>query len=46
MPERNRVVELMKAARLNKIEKEETYRRRAGTITGWINWILEIVNKD
>ncbi|MBP3557513.1 MAG: hypothetical protein J6K20_07420 [Thermoguttaceae bacterium] len=46
MPERNRVVELMKAARLNKIEKEETYRRRAGTITGWINWILELVNKD
>ncbi len=43
MPARQDVVELMKNTKLYKINSDETYDRRARTVIGWINWILQIV---
>ena len=35
-------IEIMKNCDLYNIEKESTYRRRASTIRGWIEWILDL----
>ncbi|KAB2951078.1 translation elongation factor [Heliorestis acidaminivorans] len=41
-PERDRVVQIMRSCNLYNINSDSTYRRRASTISGWINWILEL----
>lgn len=43
VPTRDEVIEIMKNARLYKIDSEHTYRRRASTVISWINWILELI---
>lgn len=43
-PSREKVVELMKESNLYRIKRDSTYKRRASTIVGWINWIFEQVN--
>lgn len=43
-PTKDEVIKIMKDARLYNIDSEETYRRRAYTITSWINWILGLIN--
>ncbi len=35
-------VEIMKQCDLYNIESESTYKRRASTVRGWIEWILEL----
>ncbi|MBO5349464.1 MAG: transcriptional regulator [Clostridia bacterium] len=35
-------VEIMKNSNLYNIESESTYKRRASTIRGWIEWILDL----
>lgn len=35
-------VEIMKHCNLYNIKKESTYKRRASTIRGWIEWILDL----
>lgn len=42
MPSKNDVVNIMKQADLYHIKSELTFQRRASTITGWINWILDL----
>jgi hypothetical protein len=42
LPDKNKIVEIMKDCDLYKVNSESTYFRRASTITGWINWILEL----
>lgn len=42
MPSREAIVALMKQAHLYQVEAESTYRRRASTIAGWLNWILDL----
>lgn len=42
MPVRTKIVEYMKETNLYNINSEETFKRRASTISGWINWILEL----
>lgn len=44
-PTKDEVIEIMKDARLYNIDSEETYRRRAYTVTSWINWILGLINQ-
>lgn len=39
------IVTIMKTCNLYKIESDETYFRRASTITSWINWIIELKQK-
>lgn len=41
-PERARVVEIMKRCNLYNVNSDSTYIRRASTVMGWINWILEL----
>lgn len=40
MPNIEQIVEIMKQSKLYKIKSEDTYRRRASTITSWLNWII------
>jgi len=35
-------IEIMQHCDLYKIESESTYKRRASTVRGWIEWILEL----
>jgi hypothetical protein len=41
-PERERVVQIMRGCNLYNVNSESTYFRRASTVLGWINWILEL----
>ncbi len=40
MPDKEVIVEIMKRSKLYKVRSDSTYLRRASTITGWINWII------
>ena len=44
MPEQKEIVQIMKDANLYKIEADSTYKRRASTVIGWVNWILGIID--
>ena len=39
------IVEIMKRSKLYNVNSDSTYFRRASTITGWINWILNQVEE-
>lgn len=43
VPDRNAIVQIMKQSDLYKVESDGTYIRRASTISGWINWMLNLV---
>ncbi|MDR2205904.1 MAG: hypothetical protein LBE36_07095 [Flavobacteriaceae bacterium] len=45
MPNKDTIVEIMKRSKLYNISSDETYFRRASTITGWINWILNLTEE-
>lgn len=42
MPIRSKIVEYMQDANLYNVNSDETFKRRASTISGWINWILNL----
>lgn len=42
VPRKQEIVSVMKESNLFRIGKEDTYQRRASTISGWINWILDL----
>lgn len=44
IPNRDRIVEIMKESNLYRIDSESTFKRRSGTISSWINWILDSVD--
>jgi len=41
MPDKDHIVEIMKQSNLFNVNSETTFRRRASTISGWLNWIIE-----
>lgn len=41
-PSRDEIVSLMKASPLRGLGSDETYRRRARTVTAWVEWILRL----
>lgn len=43
VPETEEIVKIMQESDLYKVESTNTYARRASTISGWINWMLGIV---
>ena len=43
VPDKNTIVQIMKQSDLYKVGSDSTYIRRASTITGWINWMLDLV---
>lgn len=45
MPTKENIVEIMKKAKLYKVGSDSTYFRRASTITGWINWIMNQIEE-
>jgi hypothetical protein len=42
MPPKHEIVEIMKKSNLYNVGSESTYARRASTVSGWVNWILEL----
>ena len=46
VPDRKKVIQIMKEHHLYKIDSNDTYNRRASSITGWVNWILSLINED
>lgn len=42
LPSKNEIVKIMEHSELYNINSESTYKRRASTILGWINWILDL----
>lgn len=45
MPSIESIVEIMKQSKLHKVGSDSTYFRRASTITGWINWIINQIEE-
>lgn len=45
MPQKETIVEIMKNAQLYHIEADSTYMRRASTVMGWVNWILDTIEE-
>ena len=42
LPLRDEIIKIMKGSGLYNINSHSTYRRRASTVSGWINWILDL----
>ena len=42
IPNKREVVKIMEESELYKIESPNTYERRASTVTGWVNWIVQL----
>ncbi len=42
---KDEIVEIMKKSNLHKIDSDSTYYRRASTISGWINWVIDQVEE-
>ena len=45
MPTKENIVEIMRKSKLHKVGSDSTYFRRASTITGWINWIMNQIDE-
>lgn len=45
MPSTDEIILLMKQAALYKVESDETFKRRASTIRGWVEWIVGLINE-
>lgn len=45
IPNRDSVVRIMKQSNLYNVDSETTYLRRASTVIGWVNWILELIDE-
>lgn len=42
IPSKVQIVEIMKVSNLYKVDADSTFTRRASTISGWINWIMDL----
>ena len=40
IPDKETIVEIMKLSKLHNVGSDTTYFRRASTIIGWTNWII------
>ncbi len=45
MPPMSDIVSVMKESGLYKVNSDETFRRRASSIKGWLNWIVSLINE-
>ncbi|MCB9079413.1 MAG: transcriptional regulator [Anaerolineaceae bacterium] len=41
-PPKSKVVAIMKASNLYRVEAESTFQRRASTVLSWVDWILDL----
>lgn len=44
IPDKNKVIEIMKSSNLYQVGSDSTFFRRASTIIRWITWIMELIN--
>ena len=44
-PDKNTVVEIMLQSKIHNVESDSTFNRRASTIVGWTNWIIDQVEE-
>lgn len=42
MPSAEKIIEIMKSSNLYNVIADSTFERRASTISGWTNWILDL----
>lgn len=42
IPNKKEVIKIMEESDVYNVQAESTYERRASTITGWVNWIVEL----
>jgi len=45
IPSKDLIVEIMKSSKLYDVNADSTYYRRASTISGWINWIMNLIEE-
>ena len=45
MPDTSTIVAIMQESNLYKVESMSTYVRRSSTISGWINWMLGLIEE-
>jgi hypothetical protein len=45
IPTKDEIVKIMKRSNLYNVNSETTFYRRASTITGWINWIMNLIEE-
>jgi hypothetical protein len=45
LPNKETITEIMKRAKLYNVNSDSTYFRRASTIIGWVNWILNQIEE-
>ena len=45
MPSKDNIVKIMKKSKLHNVGSDSTYFRRASTIVGWINWIMNQIEE-
>lgn len=45
MPDKETIVEIMKRSKLYNVGSDTTYFRRASTIIGWVNWIINQIEE-
>ncbi|MBQ4470676.1 MAG: hypothetical protein II917_11135 [Synergistaceae bacterium] len=43
LPKTTSITEIMKHSGLHAVDSEETFKRRAGTIRSWLNWIADLI---
>jgi hypothetical protein len=46
VPNKPTIIQLMKQGSLYGVKAEETFLRRSSTISGWINWMIKLLQKD
>src|SRR5690554_4721 len=44
-PRRDEIVKIMKESNLYKVNSESTFKRRASTVSSWINWVLDQIEE-
>ncbi|MDD3223205.1 MAG: transcriptional regulator [Clostridium sp.] len=45
IPNKKDVIKIMEESSVYNVQAQSTYVRRASTVTGWINWILELTKR-
>lgn len=45
IPSRNEIVKIMRISNLHNVDADSTFKRRASTISGWINWIMNLIEE-
>jgi len=45
MPDRNEIITIMKNSNLYGVSSDETYERRASTVSCWLKWVMRLIDR-